>query len=304
MNKMAIVIHGGAGTFPQELFTEALRQDYCHALLEAVDAGWKVLEDGGSALDAVERSVCVLEDCPYFNAGRGSVFNELGEIECDAAIMDGLTNQAGAVALVRGVKNPVSLARAVMHDGRSLFLVGEGAMRFAEKAGVEFAPESYFKTERRWQELEKAKEADAVVLDHTKFGTVGAVACDATGAVAAATSTGGLTNKAQGRIGDAPLIGAGTYANNASCAISCTGVGEIFIRHVVAHEISSRVLHGGQQLEKAVHGVVHDLLAPADGIGGVIAVTPGGEICLDFNSEGMFRGGRTSDSGPFAAIFS
>lgn len=298
----SIALHGGAGVFPRDRFPKALQAKYEKTLLACLDKGWRILDRGGSALDAVEKTVRALEDTPLFNAGHGAVLNEKGRIECDAAIMSG-NGQAGAVAGVCGIKNPITLARQILKDGRVLLLAGKGAERYAKAKGFEFVPESYFITPQRVAELAEAKERNLVSLDHAKFGTVGAVARDRSGALAAATSTGGLTNKAVGRVGDSPIIGAGTYANNQTCAISCTGVGEIFIREVVGHEISARIKHGGQSLDTAMKAVVHDVLAPIEGIGGVIAVGADGAISIEFNSESLYRAWRSGRSKPVAKIF-
>jgi len=298
----SLALHGGAGVFPRDKFPKALQAKYEKTLLACLEKGWRILAKGGSALDAVETTVRVLEDSPLFNAGRGSVLNEKGRIECDAAIMSG-DGKAGAIAGVCGIKNPITLARQILKDGRVLLLAGKGAERYAKARGFKWVPESYFITPQRVAELAEAKELNLVSLDHAKFGTVGAVARDQSGALAAATSTGGLTNKAVGRVGDSPIIGAGTYAHNGSCAISCTGVGEIFIREVVGHEISARIRHGGQTLETAMKTVVHDVLAPINGIGGVIAVGADGSISIEFNSESLYRAWRIGRAKPQAKIF-
>lgn len=297
-----LILHGGAGIFPREKFPAKLQAKYEKELLKALAKGWKVLEKGGSALEAVERTVCELEDCALFNSGHGSVLNESGHVECDAAIMNG-NGEAGAVAGICGVKNPISLAREILNDPRVLMLAGKGAERFAKRRGFEKVPESYFVTPERVAELREAKASNLISLDHAKFGTVGAVARDQAGNLAAATSTGGMTNKAVGRIGDTPIIGAGTYARNDSCAISCTGVGEIFIREVVGHEISARIRHGGQSLADAVKTVVHDVLAPIQGVGGVIAVGADGKISIEFNSASLYRAWRSGRGQPRVAIF-
>ncbi|HEY5791918.1 MAG TPA: isoaspartyl peptidase/L-asparaginase [Chthoniobacterales bacterium] len=298
----ALALHGGAGNFPRGKFSKNLQAKYEKTLLACLDKGWRILEKGGPALDAVEVVVRALEDSPLFNAGRGSVLNEKGRVECDAALMAG-DGRAGAVAGVCGIKNPISLARTLLQDERVVLLAGKGAERYARARGFKFVPESYFITPPRVAELKEARAANLVSLDHAKFGTVGAVARDRSGALAAATSTGGLTNKAAGRIGDSPIIGAGTYACNETCAISCTGVGEIFIREVVGHEISARMRHGGQPLAAAAKAVVHDVLAPIGGVGGVIAVGADGAISLEFNSESLYRAWRSGRGQPRAGIF-
>jgi len=299
----SLAIHGGAGVFPREVFTPKMEASYLSALEFCLDKGWRVLDRGGSALDAVDAAARALEDKPHFNAGHGSVLNEDGRIECDAAIMAG-DGRAGAVAGVSTIRNPVALARLLLDDERVVFLTGAGAARYAKRHKVKIVPEEYFVTSQRIRELEEAKQANLIALDQAKFGTIGAVARDRNGQLAAATSTGGLTNKLVSRIGDGPIIGAGTYAKNETCAVSCTGVGEVFIREVVGHEVSSRVRFGGQSLHRAVSEVVHDVLAPLGGIGGVIAVGPNGAPVLDFNSPSMYRGWRSGEGKPHVAIFS
>lgn len=299
---ISLAIHGGAGVFPRDAFPKPLQARYLKALEACLDRGWRVLERGGSALDAVEAAARALEDKPLFNAGRGSVLNEEGHIECDAAIMSG-DGRAGAVAGITNVKNPIAVARKLLEDDRVLFLSGQGAEKYALAHGFPVVEESYFITPQRLAELEEARAKHLIALDHAKFGTIGAVARDKNGLLAAATSTGGLTNKLVGRIGDSPVIGAGTYADEV-CAVSCTGVGEVFIRTVVGHEISARIRHGKQTLEQAVDAVVHDVLAPIEGIGGLIAVGADGGLAVDFNSESMYRAWRTGRAKPQVHIFS
>jgi beta-aspartyl-peptidase (threonine type) len=264
----------------------------------ALDAGYAVLEKGGTSLDAVVAAVRILEDSPFFNAGKGAVFSHAGINELDAAIMDGATQKAGAVAGVRHVRNPIELARMVMERTPHVLLTGEGAEEFALEQGVELVPGSYFYTERRWQQLEEAQKAERTASvaneDIAYFGTVGAVARDRAGNLAAATSTGGMTNKRWGRVGDSPIIGAGTYADNATCAVSATGSGEYFIRAVVAHEICARVRLSGVSAAVAARDVVHGKLKEIGGDGGVIVVDSKGALALEFNTEGMFRGARDS----------
>jgi beta-aspartyl-peptidase (threonine type) len=253
-----------------------------------------VLSEGGDALNAVEAAVRVLEDCPYFNAGRGSVFNADGQHEMDAAIMRGNDLGAGAVAGVHNVKNPVGLARLVMERSGHVLISGMGAFEFAHQQRVPLEDDQYFFDQFRYDQWLRTKGTDTYQLDHSngerKFGTVGAVARDANGDLAAATSTGGMTNKRFQRIGDSPIIGAGTYANNASCAVSCTGHGESFLRAVAAHDVHCLMLYKGLSLEEAVRTVVHDKLPPLDGDGGLIAVDREGHLVLDFNCSGMYRG--------------
>lgn len=269
-------------------------KQYRHALEVALIEGGKVLDGGGSALHAVETAVRLLEDSPLFNAGRGSVFNGNGQHEMDAAIMCGRTLAAGAVAAVSGVRNPVELARKVLEDERYVLLCGRGAEAYARELQIAFEPDAYFFTEERHAQLLAARENRKMILDHDgesqKFGTVGAVALDRAGNVAAATSTGGLTNKQYGRIGDTPLIGSGTYANNRTCAVSCTGYGEAFIRSCVAHEVSSRMQYLGEDLRTATRKVVHEGLPQLNGEGGLIAVDTRGHLSLPFNTDGMYRG--------------
>ena len=291
-NLYSIAIHGGAGTIRRSDLTPEKETAYQRALLAAVEAGAAILRRGGSALDAVEASVRNLEDCSLFNAGKGSVFTSEGTHEMDASIMDGRTLQAGAVGMVQGVRNPVSLARKVMEASRHVLLCGPGAAQFARETGLPFEKASYFYDEARYRQWQGVLKADQVALDHNsnKFGTVGAVACDRAGNLAAATSTGGLTNKKYGRVGDSPLIGAGTYANNATCAISATGYGEFFMRGVVAFDVSALMEYRGLSLADACRKVILEKQVALGGEGGVIGVDNRGEVALVFNSEGMYRG--------------
>jgi beta-aspartyl-peptidase (threonine type) len=284
--KWAIAIHGGAGTIPKDL-PEAEKQQYIRSLTAALKLGQGVLQGGGTSLDAVERVVRFLEDDPLFNAGKGAVYTHEGTHELDAAIMDGSTLKCGSVAALKTVKSPISLARLVMEKSPHVFLVGEGAEAFAAEMKVERVPNSYFDTPKRYQQLQEALKKEQKDRD-----TVGAVALDTHGNLAAATSTGGLTNKRFGRLGDVPVIGAGTYANNRTCAISGTGIGEEFIKHTVAHDISSLMEYGGLTLQQAADRVIHQKLKPGDG--GVIGVARDGSIALVFNSEGMYRGAADS----------
>jgi len=294
---VALVIHGGAGVIERAKMTPAAEASYRAGLGAALDAGYAVLEKGGSSLDAVTTAVRVMEDDPQFNAGRGAVLNHQGDAELDAAIMDGSGPHAGAVAAVHHVKNPIELARLVMEQSPHVLLVGDGAEEFALEHGVVLVPRTYFRTERRERELEEARKAEAAkakAAGITASGTVGAVALDRAGNLAAATSTGGLTNKHLGRVGDSPLIGAGTYANNATCAVSGTGDGEYFIRQVLAYDICALVAYRHLTLQQAVHEVIHEKLQRTGGEGGVIALDPAGHVAMDFNSAGMFRGARDS----------
>lgn len=287
-----LVIHGGAGVIAKDLTPER-RAGVEAALRGALTQGYAVLTGGGSSLDAVSRAVVVLEDSPYFNAGKGAVFTHDGKNELDAAIMDGTTRKAGSIAGVHRVKNPVLLARAVMEKSPHVMLTGDGAEAFAQSIGMELVDPSYFRTEERWQQLQNAlkKEAQASVdTDRTRhYGTVGAVALDQAGRLAAATSTGGMTNKRWGRVGDAPIIGAGTYAN-ADCAVSATGWGEFYIRTVAAHSICARLAWKKETLEKAAKAVVLDDVPSLGGDGGVIALDAKGNFALPFNTDGMYRG--------------
>ncbi len=300
----AIAIHGGAGTLPRSEMTRELEAQYRADLHKALDAGYKVLESGGASMDAVTTAVRILEDSPLFNAGKGAVFNREAQVELDAAVMDGATLKAGAVAGVKHIKNPIDLARLVMEQSNHVFLIGTGAEEFALDHGMTLVPNSYFHTERRREQLERARRGDklaAVTMNY--FGTVGAVARDGQGNIAAATSTGGTTGKRPGRVGDSPIIGAGTYANNATAAISGTGHGEFFMRWVVAHDIHALMEYKEMSLEDAVNEVVQKKLKAAKGEGGIIAVDAKGNIALSFNSEGMFRGARDSKGRNEVAIY-
>lgn len=300
MKKIAIAVHGGAGTLVKGLMTPELEANYKAALELARNEGYKILEGGGTALDAVEAAVRLLEDSPLFNAGKGSVFTNAGTHEMDAAIMDGSNLKAGAVSLVTGIKNPVSLARDVMEHSEHVFMAGEGAMEFAKSNGHEMLAPDYFYDELRYQQWQNIKDTDGFQLDHSvkkdsKFGTVGAVACDQQGNVAAATSTGGMTNKKWGRVGDSPMIGAGTYANNKTCAVSCTGSGEYFIRGVVAYDVSCLMEFKKLSVEEAANEVIQKRIVELGGDGGLIAIDSQGNIAMTFNTEGMYRAFKTSE---------
>ncbi len=308
MNPYGLAIHGGAGTITRALLTHEKEAAYRKGLSDALTAGENVLRAGGSAMDAVIAAVVSLEDCPLFNAGRGSVFTSEGTHEMDASLMRGDNLDAGAVAGVAGVKNPVLLAKAIMEKSDHVLLAGKGAEIFAREMGLVFEPETYFHDEFRWNQLQDALREGRVQLDHTapedrKFGTVGAVARDKNGNLAAATSTGGMTNKKFNRIGDSPVIGAGTYANNATCAVSCTGHGEFFIRAVVAYDISCLMEYKGLTLQQACDVVVMDKLVKIGGEGGLIAIDKAGNIELPFNSEGMYRGRITEGEDQQIAIY-
>jgi len=294
MNNFAIAIHGGAGTLVKGLMTEALESQYKRTLKTALETGYRALEQGGSALDVAEMAVKSLEDSPLFNAGKGAVFTAEGTHEMDASIMDGRTLNAGAVSLVTGIKNPVALARDVMEKSNHVFLAGEGALQFAKTNGYEIESPEYFYDELRYQQWQEIKGSEGFQLDHSvkkdsKFGTVGAVVCDKYGNIAAATSTGGMTNKKWGRVGDSPMVGAGVYANNKTCAVSCTGSGEFFIRGVVAYDVSCLIEHKGLSLKEAANEVIYNRILKINGDGGLIAVDSKGNIAMPFNTEGMYR---------------
>ena len=314
MSKFTIAIHGGAGTILKADMSPELEAAYTDGLQAALDAGYIVLQNGGSAIDAVKASTIILEDNILFNAGRGSVFTKKGLHEMDASIMEGNTLQAGAVAGVHNVRNPIELATAVMHNSDHVFLSGEGADDFAAKQGIKLEPDDYFFSQYRYDQWKNMRDADSYSLDHSgqqpeklmrdkKFGTVGAVACDKKGNIAAATSTGGMTNKNYGRIGDTPLIGSGTYANNKTCAISCTGHGELFIRAVAAYDVSAIMEYKNYSLQQAMDEVVNNKLVKIKGEGGMIGVDANGNFALMFNSEGMYRGVKSSDGTDEIAIY-
>lgn len=308
MKNFSIAIHGGAGTILKSSMTPEKEAAYQEALQAALDAGYEALKDQQSALAAVELAVMKLEDSPLFNAGRGSVFTAQGTHEMDASIMDGNTLDAGAVSMVSGVQNPIALTRLILERSEHVFLAGEGAMTFAKSMNCVFRPDEWFHDEFRYQQWLEVKDSDTVQLDHSvnkeqKFGTVGAVALDVFGNIAAATSTGGMTNKKFGRIGDSPMIGAGTYANNNTCAVSCTGSGEYFIRGVVAYDVSCLMEYKGLSLEAACHEVIHHRLVKINGDGGLIAVDAKGNIAMPFNTEGMYRGSRKSGEDGVVLIY-
>ena len=314
MKKISIAIHGGAGTILKQDMTPELEDAYRQALKEAMDAGYAVLENGGTAINSVKAAVVVMEDCPLFNAGKGSVFTKKGLNEMDAAIMDGSTLDAGAIAGVRNIRNPVELAEEVMLHSGHVFLSGKGANDFAIKQGIKLEPDEYFYSEYRYDQWREIRDSDLYQLDHKsdklvglmkdkKFGTVGAVACDEDGNIAAATSTGGMTNKRYGRIGDSPMIGVGTYANNKTCAISCTGHGEIFIKAVAAYDVSCLMEYKNMSLQQACEEVVLKKLASMRGDGGLIGVDSNGNAAMVFNSAGMYRGLRNNDGENVIAIY-
>ena len=297
--KFGLVIHGGAGTIDRSKMTPEKEREYRAGLEHALMAGHEILKSGGSTLDATEAAVRVLEDDPHFNAGKGSVFTSAGTNEMDAAIMDGKTLAAGAVAALKHVRNPISLARLVMEKSGHVMMDGEGAEAFAKENGMELVDQKYFFTQERWDALQKIKAAEKhrtggagkafFITDQDRHGTVGAVALDKNGNLAAATSTGGTTNKRPGRVGDSPVIGAGTYANNATCAVSATGDGEYFIRATVGHDVSALMEYRRMSLKEAAQAVL-DKVAKLGGTGGLIAIDRQGNVALPFNTTGMYRG--------------
>jgi beta-aspartyl-peptidase (threonine type) len=314
MGQFTLVIHGGAGTILKADMTPDLEKAYVEGLKNALNAGYAVLEEGGTAINAVKAALVTLEDNVLFNAGRGSVFTKKGVQEMDAAIMDGKNLAAGAVAGVRNVRNPIELATEVMLNSNHVFLSGKGANDFAIKQGVKLEPDEYFFSQFRYDQWKAIRDSDNYSLDHTherleelmrdkKFGTVGAVACDQQGNLAAATSTGGMTNKKYGRIGDSPMIGSGTYANNATCAISCTGHGEMFIRAVAAYDVSALMEYKGYTLQQAMEEVVNKKLVAIEGEGGMIGVDGNGRPAMVFNSAGMYRAMRSSNGTEELALY-
>ena len=297
--KIGLAVHGGAGTIERSSMTPEKEREYRAGLERALTAGYEILKRSGSCLDATEAAVRVLEDDPHFNAGRGSVFTSAGTNEMDASIMDGKTLKAGAVGSVQHIKNPITLARLVMEKSPHVMLDCAGAEAFAKANGVELLDQKYFFTQERWDALQKVKAAEKhgasgdgksfLITDQDRHGTVGAVALDKDGNLAAATSTGGMTNKMPGRIGDTPVIGAGTYANNRTCAVSCTGDGEYFIRASAAHEVSALMQYRALKLHEAAQTAL-DTVKELGGTGGLIAIDKNGEIALPFNTNGMYRG--------------
>ena len=312
MQQYAIAIHGGAGTILKSTMTPEKELAYKNGLQDAIEAGESILKSGGSAFDAVETAIIKLENNPLFNAGKGAVFTNNGTHEMDASIMNGKDLMAGAVAGVQGVKNPIALARAVMEQSEHVLLTGNGAMDFAKKVNAQFEDDAYFFVQLRYDQFQQAKQSNSMILDHTedkiesgekKFGTVGCVALDVKGNLAAGTSTGGMTNKKFGRVGDSCIIGAGTYANNNTCAISCTGHGELFIRSVVAYDISCLMEYKNLSLKEACDIVVMDKLVKIGGEGGLIALDAKGNIVLPFNSDGMYRASKKQNKDIFIGIY-
>ena len=306
-----LAIHGGAGTILRNDLSAEKEKLYRAGLQEALDAGYAVLAKGGTSLEAVKAAVISLEDNILFNAGRGSVFSNKGEHEMDAAVMDGATLKAGAVAAVRNVRNPIVLAYEVMNHTDHVLLTGEGANEFARQRNIPHEPDEYFFSQFRYDQWRRVYGTGDIILDHTsssemeekKFGTVGAVACDQFGNIAAATSTGGMTNKQFGRIGDSAIIGSGNYANNKTCAISCTGHGEVFMRAVAAYDVSCLMEYKGKSLQEAMEIVVHTKLKQLDGDGGMIGVDALGNGAMIFNSSGMYRGIRNNKGLNEVAIY-
>ncbi len=294
--KYAMVIHGGAGTILKKNMSEADELAYKAALNKALDTGQAILEAGGSSSDAVVATIMIMEDSPLFNAGKGAVFAHSGQNEMDASIMRGTDLEAGAVGGVTHIKNPITAARAVMEKSEHVFMVGEGAEDFSKSQNIEIVDPSYFRTERRWESLqrainrEKASGSNFTELSENKFGTVGAVALDMNGNITAGTSTGGMTNKRYNRIGDSPIIGAGTYANDLTCGVSCTGHGEYFIRYAVAHDVSAMMEYGHKSVEEASDHIINEKLVKAGGSGGLIALDKDGNVAMPFNTAGMYRG--------------
>ena len=296
-----LVMHGGAGTIDKQTMTPERAQAYRDTLTQALRAGYEILDKDGSSIDAVEASIKVLEDSPLFNAGKGAVFTSEGTVELDASMMDGKTLNAGAVAGVRHIKNPIALARLIMEHSPHVMMEGEGAEAFARQQGVSMVPQEYFFTEERWQQLQKIRESEGEPAStpgpgptaspfDSKHGTVGAVALDKQGNLAAGTSTGGMTNKKFGRVGDSPIIGAGTYANNNTCAVSCTGQGEFFIRSVVAYDVSALMEYKGLSVTDASEKAIMEKVTRLGGTGGLIAMDSKGNFAMPFNTPGMYRG--------------
>ncbi|MFW0765362.1 beta-aspartyl-peptidase [Trabulsiella odontotermitis] len=312
MSKAVIAIHGGAGAISRGQLSPEREQQYVAALSIIVEKGQRMLETGASALDVVTEAVRLLEECPLFNAGTGAVFTAAEQHEMDACIMDGNLLQAGAVAGVKHLRNPILAARMVLERSPHVLLIGEGAEQFAASQGMEPVDNSLFSTPERYEQLLQAREAGETRLDHdaaplderSKMGTVGAVALDSMGNLAAATSTGGMTNKLPGRVGDTPIVGAGCYANNASVAVSCTGTGEVFMRTLAAYDISALMEYAGLSLQDACERVIREKLPALGGSGGLIAIDREGNVALPFNSEGMYRAFAFAGDAPSVGIYS
>ena len=308
-NTFAIVIHGGAGNITPENLSAERQEEYKIKLVEAVTTGYNILKKGGSSLDAVEQTIHVLEDSPLFNAGKGAVFTNAETNELDASIMDGKTLNAGASAGTKTVKNPISLARAIMEKSPHVMFIGQGAETFAKEQSLELVSPDYFSTEKSLNSLKKLKEREnstaflSTKENDWKFGTVGCVALDKNGNLAAGTSTGGMTNKRWGRVGDVPIIGAGTYANNATCGISATGWGEFFIRNVAAHDISAMMEYKGLTLEEAAKEEIQNKIPKLGGDGGIVSIDKYGNIVMEFNTSGMFRASMDENGELFVGMF-
>jgi L-asparaginase / beta-aspartyl-peptidase len=305
---VTIVIHGGAGALAPGRYTPAKEAEFIAKLNEALDAGYAILEDGGAALDAVEAAIVTMEDSPLFNSAKGAVFTREGKNELDASVMDGATLNAGAITGVTTVKNPIRLAREVMENSVHVMFAGDGADKFAEQQGLEIVDPEYFYTEHRWKSYQEAlkrekEQKDSSISYDYKFGTVGAVALDAGGNLAAGTSTGGMTLKSFGRVGDTPIIGAGTFADNKSCAVSSTGHGEYFIRLTIARDICAQVEYAGKSVEDAANDVIHNRLETLGGSGGVIVLGADGAFAMVFNTDGMFRGVKSANGVNTTAIY-
>jgi beta-aspartyl-peptidase (threonine type) len=302
---VAIAIHAGAGTIEREKLSAQKDREIRAKLEQAIRSGHEVLLAGGSALTAVTTAINIMEDSPLFNAGKGAVFNSEGQNELDASIMDGATLNAGSIAAVHRIRNPIDLALRVMTRSRHVMMIGDGAEQFALEQGFELVDPKYFHTDHRWQQLQdkKAMEASAGKVETSWYSTVGAVVLDQAGNLAAGTSTGGLTNKRWGRVGDTPIIGAGNYANNETCAVSATGTGEYFIRYVVAHSVCERV-RAGQSISEAASALIHDVLPGAGGDGGLIAMDSKGKIAMPHNTKGMYRASIDTEGNLFIGIYS
>ena len=308
--EFAIAIHGGAGTILKENMTPEVEAEYRAKLSESLKTGYDILANGGTSLDAVVATIKIMEDSPLFNAGKGAVFNHNGLNELDASIMDGKILKAGAVGAVRNIKNPIELARLVMDKTEHVMLIGNGANLLAEEHGIRLVPDKYFFTDRRWKSLQKALDAESKkdvssgsFKPDNYIGTVGAVALDSEGNLAAGTSTGGLTNKMYGRVGDSPIIGAGTYANNKTCAVSGTGIGEYFMRGLIAYDVSALMEYKHMNIREASSEVITKKLTRAGGTGGIIAIDYNGNVSMTFNTEGMYRGYYRQGEEPIVQIF-
>ena len=319
-NSIAFVIHGGAGTILKENLSDELEKAYHDKLNEALNAGYTILENGGSSTDAVEAAIMVMENSPLFNAGKGAVFTNNETNEMDASIMEGKNLNAGAVTGVGVVKNPIKAARLVMEKSPHVMLAGKGAEEYAKANGLEIVDPKYFFTQRRFDQVQKIKDSEKIELDHSddkdegfyidpdklkdsKYGTVGAVTLDKYGNITAGTSTGGMTNKRYNRIGDSPIIGAGTYANNQTCGVSCTGHGEYFIRKVVAYDVAAMMEYKGVTLEEAANSIINDKMVKFKGAGGLIALDKYGNVAMPFNTKGMYRGYKKSNGETVVKIF-